>query len=156
MTPSLHDIDLMRATIQLAADAARRGGRPFGAFVASSRGIIATGVDTSDASGDATDHAEIAALRAARASAGAEALAGCTLYASCEPCVLCTAAILHAGVRTVYYAAPRELALAAGYPDVVAADTARGIASGLTMRPLAVGDVGEPFTAAAAALAGRG
>jgi len=87
--------------------------------------IVGEGEDISRTSGDPTDHAELRAIRAAITTIGPSALADCTLFASCEPCMMCTAAILRTRVSVTYYAARREQAEAYGYRDVVPADELR-------------------------------
>jgi tRNA(Arg) A34 adenosine deaminase TadA len=55
---------------------------------------------------DPTAHGEIVAIRAAWRRLGAwEALAGGTLYSSCEPCLLWSFVIIQIGVRRVVFAA---------------------------------------------------
>jgi guanine deaminase len=39
------------------------------------------------------------------------------LYSSCEPCPMCLGAIYWSGIKTVYYAADRKDAAAAGFND---------------------------------------
>jgi tRNA(Arg) A34 adenosine deaminase TadA len=122
-----HEVDheeLVSTAVGIALDAARNGHRPFGALVALGGEILASGVDTSRSSGDPTDHAEICAIRAAVA-AGHSELDGCAVYASCEPCMMCTGAILRSGISSIYFAVTRELAATYGYPDVVTAEGLR-------------------------------
>jgi guanine deaminase len=109
---------LIRTAVDIAVTSAHEGHRPFGALVAHGDRIIGTGRDVTCALGDPTSHAEICAIRAAR-TPNCPPMAECAVYASCEPCLMCTAAILRSGIAEIYYAAPRELAEASGYPDVV-------------------------------------
>ena len=55
--------------------------------------------------------------RKACSELGDFALAGCTLYASCEPCPLCVSAALWARVDRVVYAADRDDAARGGFDD---------------------------------------
>jgi tRNA(Arg) A34 adenosine deaminase TadA len=124
MTPDHKE--LLEAAVGLAVRAADRDHRPFGALLAQEGSVIATGTDTSSSHNDPTAHAEIAAIRAAIPIVGSE-LSPCVIYASCEPCMMCTAAILRSGISAVYFAATREDAEANGYPDVIAPDTLRAL-----------------------------
>ena len=66
---------------------------------------------------DPTAHAEIVAIRAACARRGSPWLTGATLYASCEPCPMCLAAVYWARIERVVYAAERDDAAAIGFDD---------------------------------------
>jgi tRNA(Arg) A34 adenosine deaminase TadA len=67
--------------------------------------------------GDPTAHAEILAIRDACRRLGTFRLAGCEMYASCEPCPMCLGAIYWARIERLYYAATREDAAQAGFDD---------------------------------------
>jgi tRNA(adenine34) deaminase len=54
---------------------------------------------------DPTAHAEIAAMRDAAQRLGNYRLAGCELYVTLEPCVMCAGAIMHARVARLIYGA---------------------------------------------------
>ena len=54
---------------------------------------------------DTTSHAEVRALRAATKKLRKLSLEGYTLYTTCEPCPMCMAAALWAGVDRVVYGA---------------------------------------------------
>jgi tRNA(adenine34) deaminase len=55
---------------------------------------------------DPTAHGEIVAIRDAWRRAGSlQTLAGCTVYTSCEPCLLCTFVIAQIGCGRVVFAA---------------------------------------------------
>lgn len=99
------DLAHLRAAIDLAAAARARGDDPFGARVVSAEGrVLAEGGNLVRTTADVTAHAEVVALRALGATAGAPALAAATLYASGEPCAMCAAAIAWAGVGRVVFA----------------------------------------------------
>lgn len=97
MTGILSEIDqtLLRRAFALAEQGVAGGGRPFGALVADAAGRIvveATSIP-STAIRDWTAHSEMTALREASARLSWEELAGCTLFASGEPCPMCAAAV---------------------------------------------------------------
>lgn len=91
----------LRRSIELAAEAGRAGDRPFGAVLVSATGaVLAEGRNSVATGGDPTAHAELAALRAAPAD-----VTGATMYASGEPCPMCAAACVWAGIARIVYAA---------------------------------------------------
>ncbi|KAF4033611.1 Cytidine and deoxycytidylate deaminase zinc-binding region [Phytophthora infestans] len=55
---------------------------------------------------NATMHAEIVAIEAIAAKYGdkaCEVLADCTLYVTCEPCIMCAGALAHVSIKRVYF-----------------------------------------------------
>lgn len=93
------------------------GGGPFGALVVRDGVLLASGVNRVVPTLDPTAHAEVVAIRGACRELGDFALAGATLYSSCEPCPLCLAATLWARIGRVVYTATRADAEAAGFDD---------------------------------------
>ena len=105
-------------TIRLAAQNVRDGrGGPFGAVVVKDGEVIATGTNLVTATHDPTAHAEVMAIRAACRALGSHQLTGCDIYASCEPCPMCLAAIYWARPERLFFAATREDAAAVGFDD---------------------------------------
>lgn len=92
---------------------------PFGAVVVRQGEIVGRGHNRVAADHDPTAHAEIVAIRDACRRLGTFSLAGCEMYASCEPCPMCLAAIYWAQLDRLYYAATREDAAAAGFDDTL-------------------------------------
>ncbi len=110
--------DYMREAIRLAEEGMNAGrGGPFGCVVVSEAGIIARGCNRVTSTNDPTAHAEVMAIREACARLQTWQLPGCTLYASCEPCPMCLAAIYWARIPAVYYACTRTDAAAIGFDD---------------------------------------
>jgi tRNA(adenine34) deaminase len=97
----------MELALGQAEVAVRMGQTPFGAVVLDREGsLVGEGHNRVRADLDPTAHGEIVAIRAAWRRLGAwEALAGGTLYSSCEPCLLCSFVITQIGVRRVVFAA---------------------------------------------------
>jgi guanine deaminase len=104
-------------SIELAIENVTSGGGPFGAVITSPDGVVATGVNRVTRDLDPTAHAEVCAIRNACREIGTFDLTGFTLVSSCEPCPLCLAASLWARVDSVFYAADRTNAAAAGFDD---------------------------------------
>lgn len=111
----------------------RNEGGPFGAVVVRDGAIVGRGWNRVTSTNDPTAHAEIVALREACANLRTYALAGCEIYASCEPCPMCLAAIYWSRIDRAYYAATRDDAAAAGFDD---RDIYREIARPLAERAL--------------------
>lgn len=107
----------MREAIALAQASAEIGCGPFGAVVVRDGKVIGRGSNRVTRDNDPTAHAEIVAIREACATLGDFTLAGCELYASCEPCPMCLAAAYWARLDRVYFAATREDAAAIGFDD---------------------------------------
>ncbi|MFD4459424.1 nucleoside deaminase [Nocardia sp. NPDC058480] len=104
----LTDIDIthLRRAIDLAGHAAALGDRPFGAVaVADDGAVLAEGVNAVNTTGDVTTHAELVAITLATAAGRAAHLRGATVYASGEPCPMCAAAMVWAGVGRIVFAA---------------------------------------------------
>jgi guanine deaminase len=110
--------------IELAYANVEAGGRPFGAVVVKDGKTIATGVNEILRTNDPTSHAELNAIRAASQLLQSANLAGCSVYASGQPCPMCLAAMRLAGVSEVIYAYGNEdgarygLSTAAVYADL--------------------------------------
>jgi tRNA(Arg) A34 adenosine deaminase TadA len=126
-----------QAAMQLAIDLARENvarahGGPFGAVLLDGGGrVLSLGVNLVQPSGNPVLHAEVTAISLAGGGAGAGKAA--TLFATCEPCIMCLGAIHWAGIRRVVYAALREDAEAIGFsegagsPELKAQMAARGV-----------------------------
>ncbi len=113
---------LLARAVELGVEAVRQGGGPFGAVVARVQdGIlvpVAEGSNQVTATNDPTAHAEVVAIRAAGTALGTFDLSGCVMLASCEPCPMCLTAGLWARVDSMWFAATREDAAAAGFDDL--------------------------------------
>ncbi len=108
----------MRKAIDLAIDNVRSGqGGPFGAVVVREGKILAEGTNRVTSLNDPTAHAEVVAIREACRILGSFELAGCEIYASCEPCPMCLGAIYWARLVRVYFAGTRKDAAEAGFDD---------------------------------------
>ena len=107
----------MRAAIALAVTGMTRGdGGPFGAVVVKDGRIVGRGWNRVLATHDPTAHAEIVAVRAACRRLRTHVLAGCEIFASCDPCPMCLAAIHWARIDRIWYAANVALELSKPAP----------------------------------------
>ena len=105
----------LREAVRLAQENHRSGGRPFGAVLALGDSVVATGVNDIIRTHDVSAHAEMGALREACKQLGRPSLAGGIMYASGQPCPMCLAAMLLAGIEEVYYAFGNEDAAPYGF-----------------------------------------
>ena len=112
------DLPPMRLAIEASRQALAAGDRPFGATLVSPAGqVLLTERNRQHSSADTSAHAETVLLRRAAEQLGPAALQGATVYASGEPCAMCTGAMYWAGVgRVVYAAAQPDIAQLLGGP----------------------------------------
>jgi tRNA(Arg) A34 adenosine deaminase TadA len=109
----------LRRAVQLALDNVQtQGGGPFGAVVVYHGKVIAEGCNQVVAHHDPTAHAEVVALRRAGEVLKTFDLAGCTLYASSEPCPMCLAAAYWGRIERIVFANSVAEAAAVGFDDV--------------------------------------
>jgi tRNA(adenine34) deaminase len=100
----------MRAALDQAREAQRRGEVPVGAVVVLDGSVIGEGFNQPIGSHDATAHAEIVALRDAGRRIGNYRLPGATMYVTIEPCQMCVGAMIHARIAHVVYGTPEPKA----------------------------------------------
>ncbi len=92
-------------------------GGPFGAVIVLDGKIIGKGHNMVTSKNDPTAHAEIVAIRDACNSQHTFHLNNAVLYATCEPCPMCLAAIYWANIHTIYYCYDRNDAANIGFSD---------------------------------------
>ena len=78
---------------------------PIGAVVVAAGEVIGRGHNQTERLRDVTAHAEMLALTAAANHLGNKYLAGCTLYVTVEPCVMCAGAAHWAQLGAVVFGA---------------------------------------------------
>lgn len=109
--------ELMRRAIALSEENVKLGLGPFGSVIAKDGEIIAEAGNTVTRDNDPTAHAEVNCIREATRKLGTFDLSGCEIYASCEPCPMCLAAIYWAHLDKIYYANTRKDAAEIGFDD---------------------------------------
>jgi guanine deaminase len=110
----------LREAIQLSQEKMEAGeGGPFGAVVVKDDEIVGRGWNRVTSANDPTAHAEVEAIRDACSNLGTFSLAGCEIYASCEPCPMCLSAIYWARLDALYFAGSRTDAADAGFDDAL-------------------------------------
>lgn len=108
----------MRRAIALAEqNVASGGGGPFGAVVVHDGRIIGEGTNQVTGTHDPTAHAEMVAIRAACTQLGTYSLAGCEIFASCEPCPMCLSAIYWARIERIFFGNTKTDAAAISFDD---------------------------------------
>jgi guanine deaminase len=139
------DVRFLREAIRLSRNRMRQGrGGPFGAVVARDGALVARGWNAVTSTNDPTAHAEVVAIRRACRALGTFSLAGCVLYASCEPCPMCLAAAYWARVDRLVFAGTRADAAGAGFDDafiydeIPLAPEARALATDQLLREEAI------------------
>jgi guanine deaminase len=92
-------------------------GGPFGALVVKDGKIIAEATNSVAPTNDPTAHAEMVAIRESCKKLRTFQLAGCEIYGSCEPCLMCLGAIYWSRLDRIYFAATAADAAKAGFDD---------------------------------------
>jgi tRNA(adenine34) deaminase len=123
MTASAADIKFMRAALALAQSAESAGEVPVGAVLVIDDAIVASAANSPIQLHDPTAHAEILAVREAGKRIGNYRLPQATLYVTLEPCPMCAAALVHARIARLVYAAADPKSGAAGSVMDLARDT---------------------------------
>lgn len=101
--------DYMDLALELAKKAYDAGEIPVGCVITDASGnVIGRGYNTREETHDATQHAEMEAIREACRSVGDWRLSGCTLYVTLEPCPMCAGGIINSRIPTVVYGAKDE------------------------------------------------
>lgn len=93
----------MQRAIALAQEAGRRGEVPIGALIVKETNAIGEGYNLRESTPSALAHAEILAIEKACAAQKSWRLLDCTLYVTCEPCLMCMGAILQARIPRLVF-----------------------------------------------------
>lgn len=83
------DVQFMGLALARAREGIAKGQQPFGACLVKDGQVIACLYNNVLASGDLTAHPETQAIRDACRDLQTLDLAGCVMYATCEPCAMC-------------------------------------------------------------------
>ena len=98
----------MHRAIELAREAAAKGDHPFSALLVHQGDIVLECLNTVNTSGDRTRHPELDILRKAARMDPGFPFCETVLYASTEPCAMCTGGIYWSGIPTLVYGCPTE------------------------------------------------
>ena len=99
------DEKFMKAALKQAKLSLAQDEVPIGAVVVKDGQIIARAHNTRNKSKNATEHAELVAISRACKKLGDWRLAGCDLYVTLEPCVMCLGACFNARITNLYFGA---------------------------------------------------
>lgn len=98
----------MRLALEQASLARLQGDMPFGAVI-TRHGEVVVAVLNGEGQGiDITAHAELLAIRQACQRLGRRDLSDCEIYASTEPCPMCSSAIFQSNIPRIAYALSRD------------------------------------------------
>ena len=102
--------EYMQIALQMAREAAQKDEVPIGAIIVNpdTGEVIVKAANQCAHSGDATDHAEIIAIREACKKLGTNRLWNMDMYVTLEPCTMCAAAISFARINNLYFGAYDE------------------------------------------------
>ena len=104
-----YDLEHLRRTFHLARSASEKGNHPFGALLVGPFGeVLLEAENTVDTDKDTTAHAETNIVRQASHMYSGDFLMDCTLYASTEPCPMCSGAIFWGNIGRVVFGLSEE------------------------------------------------
>lgn len=113
----------MRYAIRLAQSASENGNEPFGALLVKDNKIVFKSENKIYTESDPTFHAELGLIRQFCSENNIQNLSEYTMYTSCEPCCMCSGAIVWANVgRVVYSLSHDELAKIAGFNIMISSN----------------------------------
>jgi tRNA(Arg) A34 adenosine deaminase TadA len=118
--PALDHEALLRRAFAVARRARSHGNHPFGAILVDPDGALLIEAENGYLPDrDMTAHAERLLAAEASKTYDADFLAGCTIYASAEPCAMCAGAIYWSGIgRVVFGLSERRLrAMTGNHPE---------------------------------------
>lgn len=104
----MRDEIFMAEAIRLAKRAVERGNEPFGAVLVKDGEIVFANENQIYTAHDPSFHAELGLLRRFCAETGVTDLTDYALYSSCEPCFMCSGAMVWMKLGTLVYAASND------------------------------------------------
>ncbi|MBP0726316.1 nucleoside deaminase [Bacillus sp. RG28] len=116
-----NDEYFMKKAIEMALQARKEGNEPFGAILVKDEEIVMIGENKINTFCDPTHHAEIGLIRRFCSENNVFDLSEYTLYTSCEPCVMCSGAMVWSTLgKMVYSVSHDQLAEIAGSNIMIA------------------------------------
>ena len=97
--------DFMKRAIELSKKAVKHGNEPFGAVLVKDNKIVFENENQIKTKNDPTFHAETGLIRRFCEETGITNLKDYTLYTSCEPCFMCSGAMVWSKLGKMVYAA---------------------------------------------------
>lgn len=99
------DEKFMRIAIELSKEAVKHGNEPFGAVLVKDNQVIYTNENQIHTLHDPTFHGELGLIQRFCKETGITNLSEYTLYSSCEPCFMCSGAMVWVHLGTLVYGA---------------------------------------------------
>lgn len=87
--------------MKIALEEAKQGDTPFGAVIVKDNQVVAQAHNTVKTDSDPSAHAEVNVIRKLTAKMKNPSLEGYTLYTTCEPCPMCAATCIWAGISEI-------------------------------------------------------
>ena len=91
----------MKLAIEQAIKGMDAGEQPFGSVIVRDGEVIGSAHNVQNSRFDATAHAETLVIRNTTINQKVHTLTGCTLYTTCEPCMMCAGATMMSGISTL-------------------------------------------------------
>lgn len=101
----MDDKKYMKLAIELSQSAADQGNEPFGAVLVKDDKVVFTNENQIYSMHDPTFHGEAGLIRRFCAETGITVLSDYTMYSSCEPCFMCSGAMVWTKLGRLVYAA---------------------------------------------------
>lgn len=101
----MNDEKFMRQAIELSMSAVAHGNEPFGAVLVKDDEVVFSNENQIYTKHDPTYHGEAGLIRDFCAQTGITDLSKYTLYSSCEPCFMCSGAMVWTKLGRLVYAA---------------------------------------------------
>jgi len=103
------DSAFLRRAIEIAAEAVTGGDAPYGSLLVDAQGaVLVQAHNTVERDRDITAHPELKLAVWAARELSSESAAATTMYTSCQPCGMCTGAIVRSGLGRVVFALSTE------------------------------------------------
>lgn len=104
----MNDEKFMRQAIELSMSAVAHGNEPFGAVLVKDDEVVFSNENQIYTKHDPTYHGEAGLIRDFCAQTGITDLSKYTLYSSCEPCFMCSGAMVWTKLGRLVYAASND------------------------------------------------
>ncbi len=104
----MNDEQFMRQAIALSAAAVAHGNEPFGAVLVKDNTVVYTNENQIYTAHDPTFHGEAGLIRRFCEETGITNLEDYTLYSSCEPCFMCSGALVWVKLGRLVYGASND------------------------------------------------
>jgi len=103
------DTTFLKESLQVALRSHQKGNLPFGCILVDEmRNIIEEGENTVVTDANSISHCEINLVNKLAGKYNADFLQSCTIYASTEPCPMCSAAIFWSGIGRLVFALGKD------------------------------------------------